>query len=145
MKERLDLAPQLRELDSRIETVELALRQLVSDTLSGEEAAVPQHVLQKIDERLQTALRKNPALDEGYYATLAGKLEYADLRELQDAVTNKKLAAAFKQHFPNKETLTKRFDQLAELRNGIRHSRTVDDVTRKEGEAALLWFEEVLP
>jgi hypothetical protein len=44
----------------------------------------------------------------------------------------------------NKETLTKRFDQLAELRNGIRHSRTVDEITRKEGEAALLWFQQVL-
>jgi hypothetical protein len=37
-----------------------------------------------------------------------------------------------------------RFDQLAQLRNGIRHSRTVDDVTRKDGEAALLWFKQVL-
>ena len=34
--------------------------------------------------------------------------------------------------------------QLAELRNGIRHSRTVDEVTRKEGEAAILWFKQVL-
>ena len=34
--------------------------------------------------------------------------------------------------------------QLAELRNGIRHSRTVDEITRKEGEAAVLWFGEVL-
>jgi len=40
--------------------------------------------------------------------------------------------------------LQKRFDQLAELRNGIRHSRTVDEVTRKEGEAALAWFRQVL-
>jgi hypothetical protein len=46
--------------------------------------------------------------------------------------------------FPNKETLSKRFDQLAELRNGIRHSRTVDEVTSKEGEAAILWFKRVL-
>ena len=32
----------------------------------------------------------------------------------------------------------------AELRNGIRHSRTVDEITRKEGEASLLWFNKVL-
>ena len=31
-----------------------------------------------------------------------------------------------------------------ELCNGIRHSRSVDEVTRKEGEAAILWFWEVL-
>ena len=40
--------------------------------------------------------------------------------------------------------LVKKFDQLAELQNGIRHSRTVDDVTRREGEAAVLRFKQVL-
>jgi hypothetical protein len=37
-----------------------------------------------------------------------------------------------------------RFNQLAELRNGIRHSRSVDEITRKEGEAAILWFNHVI-
>ena len=37
-----------------------------------------------------------------------------------------------------------KFDQLAELRNGIRHSRAVGEVVRKEGEAAILWFGRVL-
>ena len=31
-----------------------------------------------------------------------------------------------------------------ELRDCIRHSRAVDDVTRKLGEAAILWFHQVL-
>ena len=35
-------------------------------------------------------------------------------------------------------------DQLSELRNGIRHSRTVGDIVRKEGEAAILWFQTAL-
>jgi hypothetical protein len=93
---------------------------------------------------VQAAAKKNPALDANQYAGLAGKLEYADMRELQDVVASKALAQAFQSRFPNKEALVKRFDQLAELRNGIRHSRTVDEVTRKEGEAALLWFKQVL-
>jgi len=37
-----------------------------------------------------------------------------------------------------------KFDQLAELRNAIRHSRAVDEIKRKEGEAAILWFDKVL-
>lgn len=144
VKERLDLPPQLRELDAQIEAVELGLRGLIAGALGGDAAKLPPHVLQKIDERVQAAAKKNSALDANHYASLAGKLEYADLRELQDTVTSKSLAASFQSRFPNKETLVKRFDQLAELRNGIRHSRTVDEVTRKEGEAALLWFKQVL-
>jgi hypothetical protein len=50
----------------------------------------------------------------------------------------------FAPHFGSKEMLAMRFGQLAELRNGIRHSRSVDEMTQKDGEAALLWFEQVL-
>ena len=144
MKERLDLPPKLRELDAQVEAVELNLRKTIDEVLEGDAVRLPPHVNQKIDERLQAAARKNAAFDLDHYKTLGGKLEYADLREVQDAILSKAIWPLFQARFINKETLTKRFDQIAELRNGIRHSRTVDGVTRKEGEAALLWFQQVL-
>lgn len=143
VKERLDLPPQLRELDARIEAVELALRRGIDLALDGDPAHLPPHVLQKVEERLQGAAKKNAALDGERYATLAGKLEYADLRELEGTITSKALWTRFEGRFANRETLVKRFGQLADLRNGIRHSRSVDEITRKEGEAAILWFEQV--
>ena len=72
------------------------------------------------------------------------RVEYCDLRELQDTILSKMLWQGFEKRFANKETLSAKFGQLAELRNGIRHSRSVDEVTRKEGEAAILWFKQVL-
>ncbi len=90
------------------------------------------------------AARKNPAVDSEHYASLTGQLGYFDLRELQDTITNKALWPEFETRFGTKETLAARFGQLAELRSGIRHSRTVDEITRKDGEAALLWFRQVL-
>ena len=143
VKERLDLPPQLREIDAKIEAVELALRQGIDTALHSDRTLLPSHVRHKIEERLQTAARKNPGLDGDYYGTLAGQLEYADLRELQDTITNKGLWQRFEGRFASKETLARRFGQLAELRNGIRHSRSVDEISCKEGEAAILWFEEV--
>jgi hypothetical protein len=144
IKERLDLEPRLRELDSRVEAVELALRDAIDSTLAGEPGELPSHVLQKIDQRLVAAAKKNAAIDPADFEVLARKLEHSDLRELQDTILSKALWPRFQGRFANKETLAKRFDQLAELRNGIRHSRAVDEVTRKEGEAAILWFEQVL-
>ena len=120
------------------------MRWLVVEALEGDASKLPSHVMQKTDQRVRSASNKNPALDANLYTTLAGKLEYADLRDLQDTVTNKILRPLFQSTFPNKEVLVKRFDQLAEVRNSIRHSRTVDQVTRKEGEAASLWFQQVL-
>ena len=143
IKERLDLPPQLRELDAKIEVIELTLRHGIDAALGGDPALLPSHVHQKIENRLQLASKKNPALDADHYESLAGKLEYADLRELHDTIANKGLWKRFEERFANKETLGKRFGQLADLRNGIRHSRSVDEISRKEGEAAILWFERV--
>ncbi len=144
VKERLDLSPQLRELDAQVELVELALRNLVCEGLDGDVGHLPPHVRQKVDDRIEGALKKSPGLDANEMGTLRRKLEYADLREIQDTLTSKALSTRFHSRFPNKELLVKRFDQLAELRNGIRHSRTVDEVARKDGEAALLWFRGLL-
>lgn len=145
VKERLDLTPQLRELDAQVEDIELGIRDLIEEGLDRDPSKLPPHVLQRANDRIQTALRKNPGLDSEHYETLAGKLEYCDLRELQDTITSKALWPAFESSFGTKEGLATRFGQLAELRNGIRHNRTVDEVTRKDGEAALLWFRQVLP
>ena len=145
IKERIDLEPRLRELDEQVEKVELTLRVLIDRLLSGNTEKIPSNVRQKISERIQRALKKNAALDADYLSTMSGVLEYADLRELQDIILNKGLWLEFSSIFGNKETLLAKLDQLAELRNGIRHSRDVSEITRKEGEAAILWFKKVLP
>lgn len=144
IKERLDLAPQLRELDVRVEKVEIGLRAAVHHVLGDDPAMLPPHVLVKLDERVKARARRDPAVDPARYNTLQAKLAFADLRELQDTITGKTHWSSFEPRFVNKEVALGKFDQLAELRNGIRHSRTVDEITRKEGEASLLWFEQVL-
>jgi hypothetical protein len=144
IKERLDLSPQLRELDSHIESVELSMRQVIAQTLGEQTILLPPHVLQRGDERIAQAVRKNGALDPEQFRLLSRKLEYLDWRDLQEVITNKALWDRFDARFANKDSLAVKFNQFAELRNGIRHSRTVDEVTRKEGEAAILWFNQVL-
>lgn len=144
IKERLDLPPKLREIDAEIENVELAIRDVVESTLGSDPSTIPGHVLQKVDDRVAKALKKNAALDPDWHKELKGKLEYFDLRELQDTILNSTLWPQFMCRFGTKEAAAAKFDQLAELRNGIRHSRTVNEVVRKEGEAAIAWFKYVL-
>ena len=124
--------------------MELELRRIVADTLAGEPDALPSHVSAKITERIASARRRNPGMGNRHHESLSGKLEYCDLRELQDVFTSKLLWPQFEERFGSKEILNVRFAQLAELRNRLRHSRTVDDVTRKDGEAAVLWFRQIL-
>ena len=144
IKERLDLSAPLRELDQKIEDTELNLRRIIVATLDNEPGQLPPHVAQKLSETIERAAKKNAAIELDNLADLAARLEFADLRELQEIFTSKATWVRFESRFGNKEALNGKFGQLAELRNGIRHSRTVDEITRKEGEAAILWFGEVL-
>jgi hypothetical protein len=144
IKDRLKLPPQLRELDAAIEEVELSIRKVVENALEGDVSIVPSHLLPKVEERISGATKKNPALDADSFRTLNRKLEFFDLRELEQVIVSKALWSRFEPRFASKEVMSVKFNQLAELRNGIRHSRTVDDITRKEGEASILWFNHVL-
>jgi type I restriction enzyme R subunit len=134
----------LRELDQQIEDIELGIRKQIAEILGGDVARLPPHVYQKAEERIQAAARKNAAIDAEEYAQMTRRLEYCDLRELQDTILSKALWPDFEQRFVNKAALMAKFGQLADLRNTIRHSRSLDDITRKEGEAAILWFRHIL-
>ena len=144
IKERMDLSPKLRDLDKSTEEIELALREVIMNTLNSDTSKIQQHIKQKVNERIQRASQKNPAFDFDKYQTFSGMLEFFDLRELQDTITSKLLWSEFQKIFQNKEALIQKFDQLAEMRNGIRHSRSIDEIVSKEGEAAILWFKKVL-
>ena len=138
------MGPQLREIDARIEQVEIALRDLLVNRLGDDPAAIPPHICPNVEKRIQTAVRKSPFVKEEELARLGKQLEHFDLRELQQTIASKAAWDRFAPIFAAKEALEVKFNQLAELRNGIRHSRTIDEVTRREGEAAILWFEQCL-
>lgn len=141
---RLDLSPDLRDLDTRIEAVELEVRRLIDRTVAGDETHLPDHVRAKIKGRIDGALRKQPGLAPDEFERLERRLEYADLHELEAVIVNKTLWQDFKPTFGTVPQVQQRFAQLGDLRNAIRHSRTANAVTKKDGEAAILWFEQAL-
>lgn len=144
VKERLDLSIPLRELDEAVERVELSLRESIVSKLNNNYSAFPEHVRAKVEERIRRASRKNPGLNLEEKKELTTKIQYCDLRELEDIIVNKSNWAQFEEIFGTKEQLSNRFGQLSELRNSIRHNRSLDDVTKKDGEAAISWFDSQL-
>lgn len=144
VKERLDTGPRLQALDARIESVEIELRNIVISVLKGQASQLPPHVLEKIGQRIRQISNNAPELNAKQRQSLSKKLEYCDLNDVRDILTNKSLWTVFQSRFTKKEELKRRFDQIVRLRNSIRHSRTSDEITRKDGEASIPWFEQVL-
>jgi hypothetical protein len=118
------------------------LRELIVARLEDDESRVPDHVMQRVRPRVASAVRRNPGQPAGRDGGLRQLLEYFDLRELQELIVGKATWPSFETVFVTKESLDVRFSQAAELRNAIRHSRVITDVMTKDGEAAILWFEQ---
>jgi hypothetical protein len=112
--------------------------------LNDNTSLVPTHIRPIVEGRIRAEIKANAALDKNYHRTLGGLLEFFDLRELQATIENKTLWSLFKPRFPTKEALAAKFAQLGALRNSIRHTRSVDEIVQKEGEAAIIWFNRVL-
>jgi hypothetical protein len=132
------------KLDARLEAVELALRELIVAKLDNEASLVPGHVRQTVNERVGAVSRKNPGHRLARDGRLSEQLDYFDLRDIQELIVAKPTWPLFENVFQTRELLDVRFSQIAELRNAIRHIRTVTDVMIKDGEAAILWFEQAL-
>lgn len=144
IKERLDLSIDLRELDQKVEQTELAMRSLIGNYVKNHSVQFPPHVEKKLEDRIQGHIRRNAALNLEEFSDIGKRLEFCDLRELQDIMISKSFWQLSHELFGTKEALIAKFNQLAELRNSIRHSRSVNEISRKEGEAALLWFGKIL-
>lgn len=143
------LTKELKQLDQSVERVEIGIRHLIlnaefSKSFQDFKENMPSHILDKLATRLKREKKNNPALIEEHKENTSFWMQYSDLQELQGIITSKSLWSHFEDHFGSKEKFTSELNDIANLRNAIRHSREVDKITKLKGEASLMWFEEQL-
>ena len=105
---------------------------------------IPNHFLPKLKGRIEKEVRKNPSLRTRQNNDVDFWIQFLDLQELKDIIQNKNHWSSFESDFVTKEKLNGEFNDLAALRNAIRHSREADQITRMKGEASILWFKQQL-
>ena len=144
------VASDMQHFDDSIEKIEIALREKI-DTVLGDAAEedplkefLPSHVQKKIADKINDYLAKNPGEKKEDFAHLRARLNFFDINEYKETLTNKSNWPHFEEYFGKPGTLENKFYQLGEFRNCIRHSRDVNEVVQKEGEAAIAWFESIL-
>ena len=140
----------LQHYDQEIEKIEISLRNILAERLEfaceldAFAELIPNHVKEKVNARVKNWLGKNPGEDKSQFYDLRRKLDFFDMQEYKDVIAAKQNYPSFEELFGKKGTLEIRFNQIAELRNSIRHSRDVTDATIKDGEAAIAWFGSVI-
>jgi hypothetical protein len=140
----------LEHYNQKIEQIELALRDLISEKLNNAseldayKELVPDHLKVKAEVKINSWISKNPGEDKSQFLSLRRKLDFFDLQEYLDLISSKSNWNLFEESFGSKGSLQNRFSQLGELRNGIRHSRGATEIAIKDGEAAISWFKSIL-
>lgn len=134
------LQEELRRLEADVRQIEMGLRGLIERTLGDPAHPGLTNTLGYARKRIDQALRDDPSLDRRHLRTLAGRLEFCDLRELEAAIVSKPSWPAFQELFGTQDGLRHRFHALAAIRNALAHTRPVTRQNVADAEAAFLWF-----
>ena len=134
------LQEELHRLEADVRRIEMGLRRLIERTLGDPAHAGLTNTLGYAQKRIDQALRDDPSLDRRHLRTLAGRLEFCDLRELEGAIVSKPSWPAFRDLFGTQDGLRHRFHALSAIRNALAHSRPVTRQSVADAEAAFLWF-----
>lgn len=135
--------------NAEIELIEIELRKFIIEKFgitnySEYKIKVPTHIQDKIKANIEKEEKKNPGLIKPKTNEPSFLLQFSDLQELQGIITSKDNWIIVQDLFGTKENLAIEFNNLSGLRNPIRHSRLVDEVSHLKGVAAIKWFKQQL-
>ena len=131
-----------------VDEVEEDLRNLIDKTLSEKESDywnqfVPQGVRDRVTEKLKQHNSRHPG-EASLKRSGLDKLRFCDIMDYHEIIISNANWAAFEPRFGKKQETDKHFGNLKEYRNCIKHSRPMNNVIKKQGEASLEWIYSLL-
>jgi len=129
-----------------IENIENRLRRYINKELSVSDKdywreKIPSDIVGKVKERVSAYANKNPDFGIKNITNLQ-KLDFCDIMHYSNIIL--KNWNDFENSFRLKSEVEKKLNNLKEYRNALAHSREVDSVIKKEGEAAIEWLDKIL-
>ncbi|WP_299100902.1 DUF262 domain-containing protein [uncultured Winogradskyella sp.] len=145
----VELPEDLGKLNTSIEHIELYLRGLIIDRLqlnsrNDIKEQIPPNIYDKFTQKLNRERKRNPSLVSDNIEDVNYWMQFSDLQELLQIINAKTHWHLFETTFGSKDKLTTEFNDMANLRNALRHSREVDTIVRMKGEASILWLKQQL-
>lgn len=149
IKETIAVPAALKDLNDKIEQVEFAIRKLIVERLTAASLTplqeyTPQPIRDKVEERVRKEIKKNPGAKPEDYISFEKQVSFFDLQEYFQIMTTKAAWEHFADVFNDRTQLQMRFNQMAGLRNGIRHSREISEIERMDGETGIAYFRKAL-
>ena len=144
------LPADIQKSDKEIDVIEKELRKLINKVITKQKGSteakrlIPSHILQKVEGRINKLLRDHPQTKIDKFNSLESNLQFFDMSEYFDIISNSLYWNHFASTFNSKDNLSKHIVQLSNFRNTIRHSRELTKLIIAEGEVSILWFNMAL-
>ena len=128
-----------------VDDIEVKLRRFVHENLHSHfgdgywKVAIPGDLQAKIKDRIN---EQNQSRIVARIEDSMSKLQYSDIMDLHKII--EKNWDAFNTRIDKREDLKTNFLALKNYRNPLGHTREMDVVARKQGEAAIVWFRRML-
>ena len=148
LSKNTEVSLERRELDEEVSKIELATRKLIADKLPGVHHNGIIHINPKIVEsasrKYESFLRKNPGEERESPLSLRLILNNLTLSEYKDILISGSNWGFFEDVYGTKGNVLNRYTQLGTMRNKLRHDNVLTTVERKDGEAAIEWFNKCM-
>ncbi len=147
----ISTAPPEDRRQQAVEHMENRLRDFVHNLMtevhdhSYWKSCVPGDVKIEAEKRVELELKKQPERKPEHFADPREKLNYCNPSDYLKIMSTKTNWPIFESTFRRKVDLERHMEAFAEFRNAVMHSRELTEITKKSGELALIWLENVLP
>lgn len=101
-------------------------------------------IKQRVEDKIKNELIKYPYKSKDDFVGGERKVQFCDIMDYDKIIISGDNWLNFQKTFKSKENLEKRFKDLTDFRNVIKHSRDMDELVKKDGEAAIMWFSKIL-
>jgi hypothetical protein len=135
-----------KEPSTPIDFFEISMRSLLNSNLQKEygdnywKEAVPIDVQQVVANKINHELQKHP-YEYSKFEDSSVKINFLDIMDYLKIILSN--WSIFKNIFGSKKQLEKHFLSFKEYRNLIKHVKPTNEIDKKNGEAAILWFEKI--
>jgi hypothetical protein len=143
--------PRKDERKEVVENLEIEIRNYIHRTLSENggrkywKSHIPPHLQDRIKERIKQFIDKNPDSSKEDQNDPRWKLDFCTVKEYQTIIESGINWKNFEATFRKLGAFQTYCDNFNEYRNAVMHNREVSELLEKNGEAAMIWFNEVLP
>lgn len=130
-----------------LDILETRIRTFIHENLKKEyetsywEECIPTDIREMVNKKIKDVIKRHPyGLEE--YDRDDVKIQFLDVMDYSKILISN--WDVFGELLGSKQEAEKHFIALKHYRNAIKHGRSVNEIDRRTGEAAVLWFESVL-